>query len=43
VLDATEQAEFLAQYAQRLAAAYPPATGGRTLFPFRRPFIVANR
>jgi trans-aconitate methyltransferase len=26
-----------------LLARVPPATGGRTLFPFRRLFIVANR
>jgi trans-aconitate 2-methyltransferase len=42
-LDPAEQAEFLAEYAQGLAVAYPPAAGGRTLFPFRRLFIVANR
>ncbi len=42
-LDAAEQREFLAAYAQRLAAAYPAGADGRTLFPFRRLFIVANR
>ena len=43
VLDADEQHEFLAAYAQALATAYPPLPDGRTLFPFRRLFIVANR
>ena len=42
-LDPAEHAGFLAPYAQRVAVAYPPAAGGRTLFPFRRLFIVANR
>jgi trans-aconitate 2-methyltransferase len=32
---------FLADYAARLRAAYPPLPDGRTLFPFRRVFIVA--
>ena len=35
--------EFLRDYAQRLARAYPARADGRTLFPFRRLFIVANR
>ena len=34
---------FLADYAGRLRAAYPPQPDGRTLFPFRRVFIVAER
>ena len=42
-LDESEQREFLAAYGQALAAAYPPLVDGRTLFPFRRLFIVANR
>lgn len=33
--------EFLARYAERLRAAYPPAADGTTYFPFRRLFIVA--
>jgi trans-aconitate 2-methyltransferase len=38
-----ERAAFLADYARRIAAAYPPRADGRTLFPFRRLFIVATR
>jgi trans-aconitate 2-methyltransferase len=38
-----ERAEFSREYGQRLARAYPPRADGRTLFPFRRLFIVANR
>jgi len=34
---------FLASCAARLRAAYPPEDDGRTLFPFRRVFIVATR
>jgi trans-aconitate 2-methyltransferase len=33
---------FLADYAARLRLAYPPQPDGRTLFPFRRVFIVAT-
>jgi trans-aconitate 2-methyltransferase len=32
---------FLADYAARMRTAYPPEPDGRTLFPFRRVFIVA--
>ncbi len=42
-LAAAEQREFLADYDARLAAAYPALPDGRTLFPFRRLFVVANR
>jgi trans-aconitate 2-methyltransferase len=41
-LDAEEQAEFTAEYAARLNAAYPPQAYG-TLFPFRRIFVVASK
>ena len=41
-LDATEAARFEADYAQRVRHAYPPRVDGRTLFPFRRLFIVAR-
>lgn len=34
---------FLTEYAARLRAAYPPEPDGRTLFPFRRVFIIAVR
>jgi trans-aconitate 2-methyltransferase len=42
-LDPAEQARFEADYALRLRAAYPRRADGRTLFPFRRLFIVATR
>lgn len=45
-LDALEEPErsaFLADYGRRIAAAYPKEPDGRTLFPFRRLFIVATR
>lgn len=42
-LDQAEQADFLAEYRERLRRAYPPEADGRTLFPFRRIFIVATR
>jgi trans-aconitate 2-methyltransferase len=42
-LDAAQFAAFEAAYAQRLRAAYPRRPDGRTLFPFRRLFIVARR
>lgn len=35
--------EFTAAYAARLRAAYPQGKDGKTLFPFRRLFIVATR
>ena len=42
-LDAPERAAFEADYRRRVAAWYPPQADGRTLFPFRRLFIVALR
>jgi trans-aconitate 2-methyltransferase len=41
-LDAHERARFEEDYAARLRAAYPRRPDGRTLFPFRRLFIVAR-
>ena len=41
-LDGPEQARFEADYAARAARAYPRRPDGRTLFPFRRLFIVAT-
>jgi trans-aconitate 2-methyltransferase len=38
-----DAAPFLAAYSTRLRAAYPPEPDGRTLFPFRRVFVVAMR
>jgi trans-aconitate 2-methyltransferase len=42
-LAADEQERFEAEYAARLRKAYPRRADGRTLFPFRRLFIVARR
>ena len=42
-LDDAGRKGFLAAYTERIAAAYPPEADGRTLFPFRRIFIVAER
>jgi trans-aconitate 2-methyltransferase len=42
-LDGAQRAGFLAEYGRRIAAAYPKRADGRTLFPFRRLFIVARR
>ena len=41
--DPGERTAFEADYARRILAAYPPEADGRTLFPFRRLFIVARR
>jgi trans-aconitate 2-methyltransferase len=41
-LDEEQATDFLADYGQRLRAAYPPSPFG-TLFPFRRVFAVAHR
>jgi trans-aconitate 2-methyltransferase len=41
-LDEGEQAEFLAELGERLRHDYP-SSGGKTLFPFRRIFVVALR
>jgi trans-aconitate 2-methyltransferase len=42
-LNAAEQGQFEADYAQRLRAAYPRRADGTTLFPFKRLFIVLRR
>ncbi|RPH57307.1 methyltransferase domain-containing protein [bacterium] len=41
-LDDRERESFLAEYARRLRAAYPVRPDGRTLYPFRRLFLVAR-
>jgi trans-aconitate 2-methyltransferase len=41
-LEDDERRAFLDAYAKRVLAAYPPRLDGRTLFPFRRLFIVAT-
>jgi len=42
-LEEPDRAGFLADYSARVARAYPPRPDGRTLFPFRRLFIIATR
>lgn len=42
-LDGPDQERFLALYTERVAAAYPRRPDGRTLYPFRRLFLVAVR
>jgi trans-aconitate 2-methyltransferase len=42
-LDESERPAFETACQARLAAAYPPEPDGRTLFPFRRLFLVAVR
>ncbi|MFZ0739737.1 MAG: trans-aconitate 2-methyltransferase, partial [Candidatus Acidiferrales bacterium] len=42
-LDASEQAAFLDSYAEKVARAYPRRPNGKTLFPFRRIFLLAQR
>ncbi|MDA8107131.1 MAG: methyltransferase domain-containing protein [Betaproteobacteria bacterium] len=42
-LDEPERSAFEADYRARVNAAYPTEADGRTLFPFRRLFIVAQR
>jgi trans-aconitate 2-methyltransferase len=42
-LPAGEREAFVAAYAARVAAAYPREADGRTLFPFRRIFLIATR
>ncbi|MBI1942648.1 MAG: methyltransferase domain-containing protein [Betaproteobacteria bacterium] len=42
-LQEPQRGAFEADYRRRVAAAYPKQADGRTLFPFRRLFIVAQR
>lgn len=41
-LEEPERSRFEAAYGERVAAAYPPRGNGRTLFPFRRMFLIAT-
>jgi trans-aconitate 2-methyltransferase len=41
-LGGEDRETFLAEYARRLRAAYPVRSDGRTLYPFRRLFLVAT-
>ncbi len=38
----TDRSRFEAAYGERVAAAYPPRPDGKTLFPFRRLFLIAT-
>jgi trans-aconitate 2-methyltransferase len=38
-----ERGDFEAQYAQRVARAYPPLANGQTLLPFRRLFLILQK
>ncbi|WP_420563491.1 methyltransferase domain-containing protein [Thalassobaculum sp.] len=42
-LDGADREGFEAAYRKRVRAAYPPMPDGRTAFPFRRLFLVAQR
>lgn len=42
-LDEPDRSRFEAAYAEMVAPAYPRRPDGRTLFPFRRLFIIATR
>jgi trans-aconitate 2-methyltransferase len=42
-LDGQERDDFEAAYSRLVARAYPPRADGRTLFPFRRLFLIAER
>jgi trans-aconitate 2-methyltransferase len=42
-LDAADGAEFIESYAAALREAYPANADGRTIYPFRRIFVVAQR
>lgn len=42
-LDEDEQNDFICELAARLAAAYPRRADGKTLFPFKRLFLIAYR
>jgi trans-aconitate 2-methyltransferase len=43
LLDASQQAAFLARYQEAIAQAYPALADGSVLLPFPRLFIVASR
>jgi trans-aconitate 2-methyltransferase len=42
-LEGAERAEFEAAVRARLRKAYPPEPDGRTLFPFKRLFVIATK
>jgi trans-aconitate 2-methyltransferase len=41
-LDGSEREDFIAQYKARLRIAYPKRADGKTMFPFRRLFAIAQ-
>ena len=41
-LEEPDRSRFEAAYAERVAAFYPPRGDGKTLFPFRRMFLIAT-
>jgi trans-aconitate 2-methyltransferase len=41
-LEEPERSRFEAAYGERVAAAYAPRSDGKTLFPFRRMFLIAT-
>ena len=41
-LSESDRATYLAEYARRLRQTYPVRANGKTLYPFRRLFIVAT-
>jgi trans-aconitate 2-methyltransferase len=43
LLEEDDAAEFTAEYAAALRAAYPRRTDGTTVLPFRRVFAVGRR
>ncbi len=42
-LEGEERESFVADYKKRVAAAYPVRASGKTLFPFKRLFVVARK
>lgn len=42
-LDGSERGNYEAEYRRRLREAYPKREDGKTLFPFRRLFVIAKR
>ena len=43
LLDTEEQPVFEEDYARRVREAYPPQPDGKTLFPFRRLFMIVQK
>ena len=43
LLNKEEEKEFIEDYSRRILEHFPPGKDGKTLFPFRRLFLVAKR